>query len=77
MDDGTFEAPRGPNTVRVLVSSRHLRDVLLAKDYEIRYQQFAGGHDHLNWRGTLAEGLMYLLSTGSAQTTASASPAIR
>jgi uncharacterized protein (TIGR03067 family) len=43
--------------------SRHLRDVLLAKDYEVHYQEFAGGHDFLNWRGSLAEGLLVLLGT--------------
>jgi enterochelin esterase family protein len=61
LDAGTFEAPRGPEVVRILVHSRHLRDVLLAKGYEVQYQQFAGGHDAISWRGTLSDGLIYLL----------------
>lgn len=46
----------------VRIESRHLRDVLLAKGYEVvRYSEYNGGHDYLNWRGSLADGLMALL----------------
>jgi enterochelin esterase-like enzyme len=45
----------------VLETSRHMRDVLLAKGYEVHYQQFVGGHDYLSWRGTLADGLIALI----------------
>ena len=38
-----------------------LRDVLLAKGYEVRYQQLVGGHDDIIWRGTFADGLIDLL----------------
>jgi enterochelin esterase-like enzyme len=62
MDAGTFEAPRGPEVVRILINTRHLRDVLRAKGYDVRYQQFAGGHDPISWRGTLPDGLMALLN---------------
>jgi enterochelin esterase family protein len=44
----------------ILSSSRHLRDVLLAKGYAVAYQEFIGGHGFLYWRGTLADGLMQL-----------------
>jgi len=70
LDAGTFEAPRGPEVIRILVSARHLRDVLLAKGYEVHYQQFAGGHDPLSWRGTLADGLIALLGNNPALTSA-------
>jgi enterochelin esterase family protein len=40
----------------VLETNRHMRVVLLAKGYEVHYQQFVGGHDYLSWRGTLADG---------------------
>jgi hypothetical protein len=40
-----------------------MRDVLLAKGYEVHYQQFVGGHDYLSWRGTFADGLMDLIGT--------------
>lgn len=44
----------------ILVTTRTLRDVLLSKGYEVHFQQFAGGHDYLSWRGTLADGLIAL-----------------
>lgn len=45
----------------LLVANRHLRDVLQAKGYAVHYREFNGGHEVLNWRGTLAEGLLLLL----------------
>jgi putative esterase len=43
MDAGVFDqVGTGGN---VLETSRHMRDVLLAKGYEVHYQQFFGGHD--------------------------------
>ena len=44
-----------------------MRDVLLAKGYEVHYQQFNSGHDYLNWRGTLADGLIALVGTETAR----------
>jgi enterochelin esterase-like enzyme len=40
-----------------------MREVSLAKGYEVHYQQFVGGHDYLSWRGTFADGLMDLIGT--------------
>ena len=36
-----------------------------AKGYEVHYQEFAGNHDPINCRGTLADGLIALLGTES------------
>ncbi len=60
---GTFEIDRDGGGGNILESTRHLRDVLLAKGYNVHYQQFVGGHDGLSWRGTLADGLIALLGS--------------
>jgi enterochelin esterase-like enzyme len=61
MDAGTFEADQAGTGGNVLETSRHMRDVLLAKGYEVHYEQFVGGHDYLSWRETLADGLIELI----------------
>lgn len=61
---GTFEIDRfGEGGGGILEMTRHLRDVLLAKGYEVHYQQFHGGHDGLPWRGAFADGLIALLGS--------------
>jgi enterochelin esterase-like enzyme len=60
---GTFEIDRDGGGGDILESTRNLRDVLLAKGYEVHYKQFVGGHDGLSWRGTLADGLLALIGT--------------
>lgn len=61
IDAGTFEVDPGATGGSILETSRQMRDVLLAKGYEVKYQQFVGGHDYLSWRGTLADGLIALI----------------
>jgi enterochelin esterase family protein len=61
MDVGAFEADFMGGGLGALEPNRHMRDVLLAKGYEVHYQQFIGGHDYVNWRGTFADGVMALL----------------
>jgi enterochelin esterase-like enzyme len=58
---GTFEVDTDGNGGDILEGTRHLRDVLLAKGYEVHYEQFVGGHDGISWRGTLGNGLIALL----------------
>ena len=43
-----------------LDSNRRLRDVLEAKGYDVAYSEYAGGHDYVCWRGSLADGLLGL-----------------
>jgi len=64
LNAGSFEAQfwGGQGGVNgTLESNRHMRDVLLAKGYEVHYQEFVGGHDYLSWRGLLGDGLIALL----------------
>jgi enterochelin esterase-like enzyme len=63
LDAGAFEFDSNGTGGGILETSRDMRDVLLARGYEVRYQQFVGGHDYLSWRGTLADGLMDLIGT--------------
>ena len=38
----------------------HFRDVPLAKNDEVvGYDEYSGGHEDLNWRGSLADGLIW------------------
>ena len=45
----------------MLAANRHMRNILSAKNYEFKYEEFAGVHHELNWRGQLAKGLIYLV----------------
>jgi enterochelin esterase-like enzyme len=65
IDAGSFEFDSNGTGGGILETSRDMRDVLLAKGYEVHYQQFVGGHDYLSWRGTFADGLMDLIGTTS------------
>ena len=48
----------------LLGSNRTFRDTLVAKGYRVAYSEFAGGHQPLNWRGSIADGLMVLAAPG-------------
>ncbi|MDB4964531.1 MAG: putative esterase [Myxococcales bacterium] len=63
MEVGSFEigGPRAETTQ--LAGNRHLRDVLRARGYDVSYQEFAGNHTYVCWRGTLADGLAALFGT--------------
>jgi enterochelin esterase family protein len=62
LDVGLFETGPTPHYGPDMVTaSRHMRDVLEAKGYEVTYRECNCGHDFLNWRGMLPEALMTLL----------------
>lgn len=66
LEAGSDEIDFSGNGNSILPATRNLRDVLLAKGYDVHFQEFAGGHDYLSWRGTLADALIFLI--GNAPT---------
>ncbi len=58
LDVGLFE--NGFQDPSMLVANRHMRDVLRAKGYPVRYAEYVGGHDYPCWEVTLADGLLAL-----------------
>jgi len=67
LDTGSEELDVSGGGNSTLLSTRTLRDVLRAKGYEVHFQEFAGGHDYLSWRGTLADGLIALTGEAAAR----------
>jgi enterochelin esterase family protein len=63
MDAGSAEFDVIGDGSSILTTTHALRDVLRARGYEVHFQEFAGGHDYLGWRGTLADGLIVLMGT--------------
>lgn len=57
LEVGRFESPS-------MVGNNHrLRDVLRTKGNAVIYEEYNGGHDHVNWRVSLGRGLIALLGT--------------
>ncbi|SCU86244.1 conserved exported hypothetical protein [Cupriavidus necator] len=77
LEAGRFEEGRG--AVNILTTTRHMRDVLAARGYPVVHAEHASGHDYLQWRGTLACGLLALLGQPGSidEEAARACPALR
>ena len=61
LQPGVLETGATPlNGPSILSANRHLRDVLVAKGYEVHYTEMPGGHEALTWRGGLGEALVQL-----------------
>ncbi|MFE4663945.1 alpha/beta hydrolase-fold protein [Streptomyces sp. NPDC056716] len=58
---GTLETQPLPGGITLLSANRHARDVITAKGYDVRYDEFPGAHEQAGWRRTFAQGLRYLL----------------
>jgi len=62
IDFGLMEDyPVDEDSPTIVEANRHFYEVLRAKGYWVHYQEFNGGHEYINWRGTLADGLIALL----------------
>jgi enterochelin esterase-like enzyme len=46
----------------LLEDTRIFRDTLVKAGHEMTYREFRGGHDHACWRGSLADGIVDVLS---------------
>jgi enterochelin esterase-like enzyme len=57
LDVGVLEQSIECNQV---LENRRMRDVLVAKGYDITYVETSTGHDYLAWRETVADGLLAL-----------------
>ncbi|MFX1235742.1 MAG: alpha/beta hydrolase, partial [Promethearchaeota archaeon] len=58
LDVGVLEET---SDVNLLNSNRNFRTTLQAKGYPVHYVEFLGGHDMVCWRGSIADGLIYLI----------------
>lgn len=59
---GSFETGR-PGSAGILETTRHVRDVLVARGQPVVHREYAAGHDDLAWQGVLADGLVALFGT--------------
>jgi enterochelin esterase family protein len=64
LDAGALEGRQFADGPTQAEANRNLRDALRSKGASVDYAEFPGGHDHLWWRETLADGLMALLGDG-------------
>lgn len=56
---GLFEVGRD-GTPGIVDTTRHLRDVLEAKGYDVIHREYAAAHDYFAWRGVLGDGMLAL-----------------
>ncbi|HEY6252139.1 MAG TPA: alpha/beta hydrolase-fold protein, partial [Candidatus Angelobacter sp.] len=66
---GTLEndSAFGTGMISMLHANRHLRDVLLARGYDVSYLEITGAHDPLNWERALPEALRLLFGANGAK----------
>jgi enterochelin esterase-like enzyme len=77
MEVGLFEGGRPDQQTSMLAANRHLRDVLTARGNDVIYSEFAGNHSYLQWRGSLAGGLVALFAAPPKSAAPAAKPTKR
>jgi len=60
MEAGLLEAGNEGVIPSLLAEHRHMRDVLVAKGYDVTYGEYPGGHDFYVWHGLFPVGLKHL-----------------
>jgi enterochelin esterase family protein len=60
MEAGLLEAGNEGVMPSLLSEHRHMRDVLVAKGYDVTYGEYPGGHDFYVWHGLFPVGLKHL-----------------
>jgi enterochelin esterase-like enzyme len=61
LETGRYSGSAKPYFPGNLTANRHMRNVLLAKGYDVTYAEYTGGHEFICWRGSFAEGLIALI----------------
>lgn len=57
---GAVENGPAPARIWQTFGNRWLHDILRLKGYDTTYREYIGGHDHAWWRGTIADGLIWV-----------------
>jgi enterochelin esterase family protein len=63
LEVGLMETDTTGGRPSMVESNRRMRDVLTAKGAKVRYSEFNGDHSALNWRGSIADALLFLFGT--------------
>ncbi len=58
LEVGTLEMTNEGLMPSMVYVSRHMRDVLLAKGYDVTYREYPGGHEWWYWGELLADGIL-------------------
>jgi len=62
LDVGRYETVPYEQYAALYHANLHMRDVLVAKGYDVSFLVYPGGHDYFWWRETIADGLIALLA---------------
>jgi enterochelin esterase family protein len=63
LDVGVLETASFERFASIYHANLHMRDVLVAKGYDVSFREYPGGHDYIAWRETIADSLIALLET--------------
>jgi len=62
LEVGNRENSPGPSGAPSQVAAnRRMRHILAARGYQVAYHEYTGAHDYVNWRRTIADGLIAVL----------------